>query len=192
MARVYATIANGGFMIDPYLITEVRDVDGKVFDAATPKHACLDCSVTSPDAAPGDTVAAPPAANAGTENLAPRTIDPQVDWLIADMMHDVAVRGTGAKTNELHRNDLAGKTGTTNDETDAWFNGFQATQVAIAWVGFDQPAPLRSEEHTSELQSLMRISYAVFCLKKKKTESITDKKGEKKDRQNKHKTNNID
>src|SRR3546814_6010777 len=114
----YATIANGGFMIDPYLITEVRDVDGKVLYAATPKHACLDCSVTSPDAVPGDTVAAPPAANAGTENLAPRTIDPQVDWLIADMMHDVAVR--------------------------------------------------RSEEHTSELQSLMRISHAVFCSKKKK------------------------
>ncbi|HEY9545746.1 MAG TPA: penicillin-binding protein 1A [Solimonas sp.] len=146
MARGYATIANGGFMIDPYLITEVRDVDGKVLYAATPKHACLDCSVTSPDAAPGDTAAAPPAANAGTENLAPRTIDPQVDWLIADMMHDVAVRGTGAKTNELHRNDLAGKTGTTNDETDAWFNGFQATQVAIAWVGFDQPAPLGAGE----------------------------------------------
>src|SRR3546814_3741267 len=62
------------------------------------------------------------------------------------MMHDVAVRGTGAKTNELHRNDLAGKTGTTNDETDAWFNGFPATQVAIAWGGFDQPAPLGAGE----------------------------------------------
>src|SRR3546814_14776859 len=49
-------------------------------------------------------------------------------------------------SSDLHRNDLAGKTGTTNDETDAWFNGFQATQVAIAWVGFDQPAPLGAGE----------------------------------------------
>src|SRR3546814_15395720 len=77
----YATIANGGFMIDPYLITEVRDVDGKVLYAATPKHACLDCSVTSPDAAPGDTEAAPPSAHAGTANLAPRPLDPPVDYL---------------------------------------------------------------------------------------------------------------
>lgn len=141
MARGYATIANGGFVVDPYLIAEVRDIDGKALYTATPKRACTDCKVT--DAMPPDdaTAASEPAPDPSTD-LAPRTIDPQVDWLIADMMHDVAVRGTGAKTNELHRNDLAGKTGTTNDETDAWFNGFQNTQVAIAWVGFDQPAPL--------------------------------------------------
>src|SRR3546814_18604744 len=77
MARGYATIANGGFMIDPYLITEVRDVHGQVLYAAPPKHASLDCRVPSPDAVPGDTVAAPPAPNPGTENLAPPTIEPQ-------------------------------------------------------------------------------------------------------------------
>lgn len=150
MARGYATIANGGFMIDPYLITEVRDVDGKSLYTAAPKHACVDCSITASGAADAAAGSAPasraPDASTGDANLAPRTIDPQVDWLIADMMHDVAVRGTGAKTNELRRNDLAGKTGTTNDETDAWFNGFQSTQVAIAWVGFDQPAPLGAGE----------------------------------------------
>jgi penicillin-binding protein 1A len=58
------------------------------------------------------------------------------------MMHDVTVRGTAAAVNALGRNDLAGKTGTTNDETDAWFNGFQKDLVAVTWVGFDQPTPL--------------------------------------------------
>ena len=58
------------------------------------------------------------------------------------MLHDVTVRGTAAKVAQLQRNDLAGKTGTTNDETDAWFNGFQRHHVAVVWVGFDQPTPL--------------------------------------------------
>ncbi|MFP5304934.1 MAG: penicillin-binding transpeptidase domain-containing protein, partial [Gammaproteobacteria bacterium] len=73
---------------------------------------------------------------------APRAIDPKTIWMISDMMHDVTVRGTAAKVAELGRSDLAGKTGTTNDETDAWFNGFQRELVAVVWVGFDQPAPL--------------------------------------------------
>src|SRR3546814_8201016 len=97
----------------------------------------------------------------------------------------------------LGRNDLAGKTGTTNDYRDAWFSGFGGGIVTTAWVGMDdfgslgrgelggptalpawigfmrtalaeRPEVIRSEEHTSELQSLMRISYAVFCLKKQK------------------------
>ncbi|NGY06496.1 penicillin-binding protein 1A [Solimonas terrae] len=165
MARGYATIANGGFVIDPYLVSEVRDADGQVLYKAAPKHACPDCPDTAPQQSPGDSATAAGADATTDDSVAPRTIEPQVDWLISDMMHDVATRGTGAKTNELHRNDLAGKTGTTNDETDAWFNGFQKTQVAIAWVGFDQPAPLGPGEVGARAALPIWIDYMRAALK---------------------------
>ena len=147
LARGYSTIANGGFVVDPWFIDEVRDGAGTVLFKAKPKRACAECVEQRLQAAAGvesaeaeAEVALPPLPDA--EELAPRAIEPEVAWLITDMMHDVTVRGTAAKLNELGRNDLAGKTGTTNDETDAWFNGFQKDLVGIAWVGFDQPTPL--------------------------------------------------
>src|SRR3546814_1031647 len=108
------------------------------------------------------------------------------------MMRDVVQRGTGTAARVLGREDVAGKTGSTNDYRDAWFSGFGGGVVTTVWVGRDDFRSLgyreyggraalpiwidymrvaRSEEHTSELQSLMRISYAVFCLKKKTTTS---------------------
>jgi penicillin-binding protein 1A len=151
-ARGYATIANGGFLIEPYFIREIRDSSGQVVFKATPKVACPSCiDLKATEAAADDDAAsvtpsapAPPSEQepmpAG--GFAPRVIEPQIIWLITDMMHDVTVRGTAAAVNALGRSDLAGKTGTTNDETDAWFNGFQKDLVAITWVGFDQPTPL--------------------------------------------------
>ncbi len=61
-------------------------------------------------------------------------------------MHDVVRYGTAARAMSLGRQDLAGKTGTTNDFVDAWFNGYQSTLVGIAWVGFDQPRKLGNSE----------------------------------------------
>lgn len=154
LARAYATIANGGYLIDPYFIREIRDASGNVIFKAAPKVACTSCdaqppadsatadAATPPAAAPAPAVATTAAAPQAANGYAPRVIDPQTIWLITDMMHDVTVRGTAAAVNSLGRSDLAGKTGTTNDETDAWFDGFQKTLVAITWVGFDQPTPL--------------------------------------------------
>jgi penicillin-binding protein 1A len=146
-ARGYATIANGGFLIDPYFIKEVRDASGTVISKATPKIACPECepAVTDDAAASGaEAASAPmvPPPGMTVESLAPRVIDAKVIWMVTDMMRDVVRRGTGAAVAQLGRSDLAGKTGTTNDETDAWFNGFQKTLVGISWVGFDQPSPL--------------------------------------------------
>jgi penicillin-binding protein 1A len=161
MARGYATIANGGFLVDPYFIAEARDSSGRVLYTAKPKRACLECVDVSLNATDGST----PAPALPADELAPRTIEPQVDWLIADMMHDVATRGTGAQTNALGRNDLAGKTGTTNDETDAWFNGFQNSEVAVAWVGFDQPTPLGRGEVGARAALPIWIDYMRIALK---------------------------
>jgi penicillin-binding protein 1A len=155
LARAYATIANGGYLIDPYFIREIHDASGNVIFKASPKVACTSCDAPPPaDSTVAEAVAPPvatpaPAAHPATaaaqqpaNGYAPRVIDPQTIWLITDMMHDVTVRGTAAAVNSLGRSDLAGKTGTTNDETDAWFDGFQKTLVAVTWVGFDQPTPL--------------------------------------------------
>jgi penicillin-binding protein 1A len=167
LVRAYSTIANGGFVVDPYIIREVRDGGGQVLFSANPKQACMECVDQRLKDAQDPAAPAQNPASAVTEPvLAPRTIEPTVAWLISDMMHDVAVRGTGAKTNELHRDDLAGKTGTTNDETDAWFNGFQKSQVAVAWVGFDQPTPLGRGEVGARAALPIWIDYMRTALKK--------------------------
>jgi penicillin-binding protein 1A len=129
VVRGYAVIANGGFLIEPYVIKQISDAQGQILYEARPVKACPEC---------------PPEIQAGdpTAQLARRTMDPQTVYMITSMLHDVTVRGTGAAVNSLGRGDLAGKTGTSNDETDAWFNGFHPTLAATVWVGFDQPAPL--------------------------------------------------
>ena len=66
--------------------------------------------------------------------------------MMNSMLQDVVKRGTGVRAMQLGRHDLAGKTGTTNDQRDAWFNGFNQDLVAIAWVGFDQLKPLGNRE----------------------------------------------
>lgn len=72
----------------------------------------------------------------------PRTVNERVAWMTADMMRDVTRRGTGARASQLGRSDIAGKTGTTNDEADAWFVGFQRELATAVWVGHDQPRRL--------------------------------------------------
>ena len=80
---------------------------------------------------------------------AERVVSAENTYLIYDMMRDVIRRGTGRRARELGRNDLAGKTGTSNDRRDAWFSGFNGDLVATAWVGFDQERSLGAGEEGS-------------------------------------------
>jgi penicillin-binding protein 1A len=82
-------------------------------------------------------------------DLAPQIIRPQVAYLLSDMMADVIRHGTGMKALVLGRDDIAGKTGTTNDARDAWFSGFNADLVATVWTGFDQDRSLGELEQGS-------------------------------------------
>lgn len=129
VARGYAVIANGGFLVDPYFIARIEDARGQTLFEAKPVRACPECP---PEITTGDP----------TAQLAPRTVDPQSDFMLNSMLRDVTIRGTAAAVNGLGRRDLGGKTGTSNDETDAWFNGYQATLAATAWIGYDTPTPL--------------------------------------------------
>ncbi|MBN0986259.1 penicillin-binding protein 1A [Amphritea pacifica] len=78
--------------------------------------------------------------------VANRIMQPQTAYMIYSIMQDVIARGTGRRARVLQRSDLAGKTGTTNDQKDAWFSGFNKDVVATAWVGFDQPSTLGRSE----------------------------------------------
>ncbi len=127
MAASYAILANGGFRVEPYFISRIeRDGGGIVFEA-TPKRACLDCEA--------DTEGVDP-------DHAPRVIEARNRYLMYSMMQDVIRQGTATKARKLGRKDIAGKTGTTNDQRDAWFNGFNQHVVANAWVGFDDNSKL--------------------------------------------------
>jgi penicillin-binding protein 1A len=103
------------------------------------------------------------------ENFAAPTstpvIDPRNAFTVASMMQDVVRRGTATGAMKLGRSDLAGKTGTTNDHRDTWFAGFQATRVAVAWMGYDQPRPLGGSETGGVTALPMWVQYMGAVLK---------------------------
>lgn len=159
LARANAVLANGGFLIDPYFIDRAEDSDGVVFEASEPRKACRQCETPQnpvETAAGVDQVSGGPLLvasvpggllSAEKEPLpAPRVISARNAWLMNSLMRDVIKRGTGRRALSLGRGDLAGKTGTTNDQRDAWFSGFNPEVVATAWVGFDRLEPLGRRE----------------------------------------------
>jgi penicillin-binding protein 1A len=119
MVGAYSIFANGGYRVTPYLIDRVLDSRGNILARAEPVTA-----------------------GEGAE----RAIDPRNAFIMTTMLRDVVRAGTAARAMQLGRQDLAGKTGTTNDFVDAWFCGFNGSMVAVAWIGFDQPRTLGTGE----------------------------------------------
>ena len=78
---------------------------------------------------------------------APRILKPRVAFEMADILRDVIQRGTAVRAKALGRDDIGGKTGTTNEAKDAWFAGFHPTNATVVWMGFDQPSTLGSREY---------------------------------------------
>jgi penicillin-binding protein 1A len=95
---------------------------------------------------------------------APQVLTPQNVWQMTSMMRDVIQRGTGRKARSLGRKDIAGKTGTTNDQKDGWFSGFNHAVVAVAWVGFDKLEPLGRGETGGRSALPMWIDYMAVAL----------------------------
>jgi penicillin-binding protein 1A len=170
MATGYATFANGGYKVTAYSVDRVEDSSGKVLMQAAAPRACFECDRAAAGAAAGNGAAAAQPVVAARETAArrasavldtgewdgktlspekdraPQIIRPQVAYLLADMMADVIRRGTGVRARALNRDDVAGKTGTTNDFHDAWFAGFNGNLVAVVWIGFDQDRSLGEGE----------------------------------------------
>jgi penicillin-binding protein 1A len=153
----YATFANGGFRVQPYFIDRIENAAGEIVWHAAPRIACDECTRAvhlSDLTLGGDPATALREADTlrggheflPAERLAERVISPQNAYLMTDMMADVIRHGTGRRALALGRSDLAGKTGTTNEAKDTWFNGFTPHLVATVWVGFDQERSLGEAE----------------------------------------------
>ena len=168
MAQGYATIANGGHAVKPYVIDAIYGPEGETLYRAEPAVVCDECLAAEPDdifkpeRAPAMTLeemadvaldyrpdgAVAPELFEGI-NVAPQAISPQNIYLVQDMMRDVIRRGTGRRAMALGRRDLSGKTGTSNDRRDAWFGGFNGDLASIVWVGYDDDLPLGPGEEGS-------------------------------------------
>lgn len=149
MARMYAVFANGGFLVDPYFIERIETNEGKIIFQANPKRVCSKCTHEE----------------ATQTNQAPRIITPGISFIMNSLMRDVIKLGTATDARALGRGDIAGKTGTTNDQRDAWFNGFNPKHVASAWVGFDNYSPLGHYETGGVAALPMWIDYMRVALK---------------------------
>lgn len=119
----YASFANGGYKVDPFVIDRIENQQSEIISQSN-----------SPQTSPNDTAERP------------RIIDERTNYLMYSIMQDVITRGTATRARVLERKDLAGKTGTTNDQKDAWFSGYNNQIVATAWVGYDQPTSLGRSE----------------------------------------------
>ncbi|GHU05673.1 penicillin-binding protein 1A [Betaproteobacteria bacterium] len=120
MVSAYSVFANGGYKIQPFIVSQIRDEKNQVIAEAQP-------------------------VTAGDESLL--AIDPRNAFLMDSMLRGVTIYGTAARASAtLKRRDLAGKTGTTNEQVDAWFCGYQRTVVGCSWIGFDQPKNMGSRE----------------------------------------------
>ncbi len=163
LIRGYAVFANGGFLIEPYFIEHIESSDDDIVYKAEPLQACRACEQNGLDlATEPDSIEALQAmvAQESALNLAPRVISPGNAWIISSMLREVIRRGTGRRARrELNRPDLGGKTGTTNEQRDAWFSGFNHDIVTTVWVGFDQLQPMGKKETGAQAALPMWIDY---------------------------------
>lgn len=158
LAAGFAVFANGGYKVEPYVIDYIRTAEGSVVFEADPMVACIDGCPESP--AEGE-----PLPDTGEHVTASRVIADSNAYQIVSMMQDVIVKGTGRKARVLKRADLAGKTGTTNDQRDAWFSGYNPDIVTTTWVGFDDQRPLGRRETGAAAALPMWIAYMKEAIK---------------------------
>ena len=180
MAQGYAVLANGGRAVKPYVVDAIFGPEGETLYRADPAVACEECAPKETDEPSFDDellgemtleemaeIASEyrPDATIDPElfadvNLAPQVVSRQNVFLVQDMMRDVVKRGTGRRALVLGRNDLSGKTGTSNDRRDAWFGGFNADLAAVVWVGYDDDLPLGPGEEGSRTALPVWIDFA--------------------------------
>ncbi|TCB48995.1 penicillin-binding protein PBP1a [Acinetobacter sp. ANC 4779] len=169
MATGYATFANGGYRIQPHFIDRIEDAYGKVIYQSNPEYACISCinqNDTEQESAepvtPDDEVIQVTNQTLQAEKeltqlqldeskskyrQAQRILKSSSAYDMANILRDVIQQGTGRAALKIGRDDIGGKTGTTNDAKDAWFAGFNGKLVTVAWVGFDQPTTLGRREY---------------------------------------------
>ncbi len=162
IATGWTTFANGGYKIEPYLIQRIEDREGNLLFEANPARVppretqTADVEVhpvqSNPDIADGEQT---PAA----QHFAEQVLDERTAYIMTSMLQDVIKRGTGRRALAMGRDDIAGKTGTTNDSIDSWFSGYNADLVTTVWAGFDQPQSLGRNEYGGTVALPIWMSY---------------------------------
>jgi len=171
LVRGFAVFANGGYLIDPYFVERVETPSGEIIYQANPVVVCKTCQPLLPV---GEQVATSEIEDPVVKDIddiafteedavlipektkktvgvaipryAPQVITERNAWVMTSILKDVIRRGTARRALVLKRKDIAGKTGTTNDQFDAWFSGFSPDLAVTAWVGFDRPHSLGKKE----------------------------------------------
>ena len=190
IATGWSTFANGGYKISPYLIERIESRNGETLftanPARVPQGALDQAGIAAPEqpistpALPGEAplaVARQAAPPLQVPAVAERIIDGRTTYILTSMLQDVIKRGTGRRALALGRNDLAGKTGTTNESKDAWFTGYNADYVTTVWVGFDQPETLGRREYGGTAALPIWMSFMGAALKDKPEHAPAEPEG---------------
>ena len=174
LVRGYSVFANGGFLIEPYFINEIKTYDNQIIFRANPSVVCNQCiniqkntslNKESVDESEEDITELIYDTDYVHTLYSPRVVDAKNIWIMNSITRDVIKHGTGRRALELQRSDLSGKTGTTNDQHDAWFSGFNSNIVTVSWVGFDKFRPLGTRETGGRAALPMWIDYMRAALK---------------------------
>lgn len=182
IAGAWTVFANGGFKVAPYVVQRIESRDGQLLYQANPPSIPHDEEQAQPQPQPTATDAFgnddPSKAKTTIEPAAAeRVIDARTAYIMTSMLQDVIKRGTGRRALALKRDDLAGKTGTTNDSKDAWFSGFNADFMTTVWVGFDQPESLGRAEYGGNVALPIWMRYMGAALKDKPSHVLPEPPG---------------
>lgn len=138
MAGAYAVLANGGYTVQPHVVQRIEDTKGNII---------FQQAVESP------------------QDPSQRVVDEQAAYILDDILRDVIRKGTGRAALVLNRPDIAGKTGTTNGPTDAWFAGYNPAVTTTVWMGFDDNTLLGKKEYGGTAALPVWISFMKEALK---------------------------
>jgi penicillin-binding protein 1A len=161
MARAYGVFANGGYLVEPYFIARVEDQRGEIMEYANRSMLCPECTP------PAQHFTDPDLGVLYDPRYSKRVLSPENAFLMTELMRSVIRTGTGRRALSLGREDLAGKTGTTNNFRDAWFSGFNRDVVTSVWVGFDKPKDLGARESGARAALPIWIDYMEVALQGK-------------------------
>ena len=166
MAAGYSVFANGGFAVNPYFVQVVKNRDGEVVYEASPETVCDICDsvVLDDEGEPADLESLMAMKELPPDSIAKRVITGENSWLISSMLRDVIKLGTGRRAKVIGKKDLSGKTGTTNEQRDAWFSGYSSQVATTVWVGFDKVAPLGRRETGAKAALPIWVSFMTGAL----------------------------
>ena len=187
LVRGYSVFANGGFLVEPYFINETKTYEDQIIFRANPLVVCNQCIGIQKQKSLTEEIDTPDEKDESAlsykndsflnEIYSPRVVDARNIWIMNSITQDVIKHGTGRRALELQRNDLSGKTGTTNDQHDAWFSGFNSNIVTVSWVGFDKFKPLGIRETGGRAALPMWIDYMREALKEMPSSIMQRPKG---------------